>query len=137
MVEIAGTYNHERNENLDEYFKAIGVPYIGRKMMAMSNPRLEVENNGEKWTIRNISAMRTSSLTFSLGVEYEESMPSGDKLKNVTNLEGNSLVTNSTSPNGSKIIRRYDFTPGGATLTMTHEESGQVAKRFYNRTVST
>ncbi|XP_015510105.1 fatty acid-binding protein-like [Neodiprion pinetum] len=137
MAEIVGVYRHERSENFDEYFKAVGVPYIGRKMMAMSNPRLEIEQNGEKWTIRNVSAMRTNELTFTPGTEYEESMPSGDVVKNVTDVVDGRLVTNSISPNGSRITRTYEFTPEGAILTMTHEASGQVAKRFYKRVVAT
>ncbi|XP_048508055.1 sodium/calcium exchanger regulatory protein 1 isoform X2 [Athalia rosae] len=116
MSNITGAYAHERNENLDEYLKAIGVPYVGRKMMSFSSPRLEISKNEDKWTIRSISVGRTLEMTFALGVEYEESMPSGDKLKNVTTIEGDSLVTNSVAPNGSLITRRYDFTPETAVL---------------------
>lgn len=58
-----------------------GVPYIPRKMMSMSSPRLEISNDGDKWTIRTISMIRTIELIFMLGEEYEEHMPAGVTLK--------------------------------------------------------
>ncbi|XP_031843562.1 fatty acid-binding protein isoform X3 [Nomia melanderi] len=133
MATIVGSYQHERNENLDEYFKAAGVPYIPRKMMCMSSPQLEILNEGDKWTIRTISMIRTNELTFTLGEEYEEHMPGGVTLKNCTTMEGDSLVTVSVGPNNNKVIRRYEVTEDGILLTMTHETSGQVGKRYFKR----
>ncbi|XP_017790990.1 PREDICTED: fatty acid-binding protein 12-like isoform X1 [Habropoda laboriosa] len=133
MSSIAGTYQHESNENLDEYFKAVGVPYIPRKMMCMSSPRLEILNDSDKWTIRTISMIRTVEVTFTLGEEYEEHMPAGVTLKNVTTMEGDSLVTVSVGPDNNKVLRKYAVTEDGVVLTMTHENSGQVAKRYFKR----
>lgn len=133
MAPIVGTYQHERNENLDECFKAMGIPYIPRKIMCVSRPRLEITNDGEKWTIRTITMMQTTEQTFSLGEEYEQTMPSGDTLKNVTTMDGDSLVTTSITPDNSKVLRKYEFTDDNVVLTLTHEKSGQVAKRYFKR----
>ncbi|XP_076668737.1 fatty acid-binding protein isoform X1 [Andrena cerasifolii] len=162
MTSLVGNYQHERNDNLDEYFKAVGmfksatkndcgvpydgsknkyaltacvtgVPYIPRKMMSMSHPQLQISNDGDKWTIRTISMIRTVELTFTLGEEYEEYMPAGVTLKNVTTMEGDSLVTVSVGPDNNKVVRKYETTEDGVLLTMTHEKSGQVAKRYFTR----
>ncbi|XP_017757721.1 PREDICTED: fatty acid-binding protein 12-like isoform X2 [Eufriesea mexicana] len=133
MTSIVGTYQHESNENLDEYFKAVGVPYIPRKMMCMSSPRLEISNDGDKWTIRTITMIRTAEATFILNEEYEEHMPTGVVLKNVTTMEGDNLVTVSVGPDNNKVIRKHELTQDGLVLTMTHEKSGQVAKRYFKR----
>ncbi|XP_076280782.1 fatty acid-binding protein-like [Lasioglossum baleicum] len=133
MASIVGSYQHERNENLDEYFKAVGVPYIPRKMMCMTSPRLEILNDDDKWTIRTISMIRTVEVAFSLGEEYEEHMPAGVTLKNITTMEGDSLVTVSVGPGDNKVIRKYEITEDGVLLTMTHESSGQVGKRYFKR----
>ncbi|XP_015435656.1 PREDICTED: fatty acid-binding protein, adipocyte-like [Dufourea novaeangliae] len=133
MASIVGTYQHERNENLDEYFRAVGVPYIPRKMMAMSSPRLEILNDGDIWTIRTISMIRTVEVTFTLGEEYEEHMPAGVTLKNVTTMEEDSLVTVSVGAGNNKVVRKYEVIKDGVLLTMTHEQSGQVAKRYFKR----
>lgn len=133
MTSIVGTYQHESNENLDEYFKAVGVPYIPRKLMCMSSPQLEISNNDDKWTIRTITMIRMAEVTFTLGEEYEEHMPAGVILKNVTTLEGDNLVTVSVGPNNNKVLRKYEITKDGIVLIMTHEKSGQIAKRYFKR----
>ncbi|XP_014607049.1 PREDICTED: myelin P2 protein-like [Polistes canadensis] len=133
MAPIVGTYQHERNENIDEYFKDLGVPYVARKMMGLASPRMEISNEGEKWSIRTVSMMRTIELIFVLSEEYEETLPSGEILKNVTTMEDDSLVTVSYRPDNSKIVRKYDFTDDGLVLTMSNEKSDAVAKRYFKR----
>ncbi|CAL7947096.1 unnamed protein product [Xylocopa violacea] len=133
MTSIVGTYQHERNENLEEYFKAVGVPFIPRKVMCMSSPQLEISNVDDKWTIRTGTMLRTVELTFTLGEEYEEHMPSGVILKNVTTMDEDGLVTISVGPGNNKVVRKYELTEDGLVLTMTHESSGQVAKRYFKR----
>ncbi|XP_043283391.1 fatty acid-binding protein, liver-like [Venturia canescens] len=135
MVLITGKYLHERNENIDEYFKSLGVPYLARKMMAVSHPTLEISNEGDKWTMKNVTLISTQEVTFCLGEEYEEVLPSGDKLRSITTLDGNTLVTISRYEEGNKITRRYDFDEAGITLTMSHERSNQIGKRFYKRSL--
>lgn len=106
MASIIGNYSHVKNENLDEYFKAIGiilkfmqinfffnfeiktlkhftgVPFIPRKMMMMTSPRLEIsKSEDETWTIKIITTIRTTELTFKIGEKFEESMPAGVTLK--------------------------------------------------------
>ncbi|XP_033230819.1 sodium/calcium exchanger regulatory protein 1-like [Belonocnema kinseyi] len=133
MAQKVGKYQHERNENLDGYFKAVGVPYIPRKMVLTASPTLEIKQEGDKWTIRTISIMCTSEITFTLEKEFEEAMASGVTLKNVAKIEGDSIIITSTGPNVEKTVRKYDFTDEQVILTMTHEQSGQVAKRFFKR----
>ena len=48
---------------------------MGRKMMAMSSPLMEITLNGEEMTIKNSSLLRTVEMKFKLGEEYEEKMP--------------------------------------------------------------
>ncbi|XP_066594552.1 fatty acid-binding protein-like isoform X2 [Prorops nasuta] len=133
MAPIVGKYQHERNENLNEYFRALGVPYVARLMMGMSHPTLEISNENDKWTIRNITALRTMESTFTLGEEYKETMPSGVVFTSVTTIDGNNLITISTTEDNKKITRKFEFTDENVVLTMTDEKSGQVAKRFYKR----
>lgn len=49
---------------------------MGRKMMAMSSPVMEITMDGENMTIKNLSLLRTVEVKFKLGEEYEEHMPS-------------------------------------------------------------
>lgn len=78
MVQIVGKYHHESNENLDEYFKGVGVPFIPRKLILASHPEMIISLNDDtnEWTISTNSLFRITQITFKLGIEYEEQMPS-------------------------------------------------------------
>ncbi|XP_008553339.1 sodium/calcium exchanger regulatory protein 1 isoform X2 [Microplitis demolitor] len=109
MSKIVGKYQHERSENLDEYFKTLNLPYLVRKMIYISNPRKEITKEGDKWIIKNITIMRTQVWEFLLDTEWEEVMPSGVTLKNTTTIEGDTLIIVSITEDGNKVTRRYDF----------------------------
>ncbi|XP_011308928.1 fatty acid-binding protein-like [Fopius arisanus] len=133
MAKIVGKYQHERSENLDEYFRTLGVPFIARKMMSVSNPRIEIIQDEDEWTLKNITMIRTQEVKFKFGEEYEEFMPFGVVLKNTTNLEGDCLVTISTGPDGTKVNRKYQFSDDRMILTMTQEKNGVTCTRFFKR----
>ena len=61
--------------DINIYLQYSGVPFMGRKMMAMSSPLMEITLNGEEMTIKNSSLLRTVEMKFKLGEEYEEKMP--------------------------------------------------------------
>lgn len=48
---------------------------MGRKMMSMSSPLMEINFDGENMTIKNSSLLRTVENKFKVGQEYEEHMP--------------------------------------------------------------
>ncbi|CAG5100329.1 Similar to Sodium/calcium exchanger regulatory protein 1 (Doryteuthis pealeii), partial [Cotesia congregata] len=116
MSKILGKYQHERSENLDEYFKTLELPYLVRKMINMSNPKIEVTKEGDKWIVTTVTMMRTQVWEFTLGTEWEEVMPSGVKLQNTTTIEDDSLIIVSITEDGNRTIRRYDFNDDGMTL---------------------
>ncbi|XP_019866421.1 sodium/calcium exchanger regulatory protein 1 isoform X2 [Aethina tumida] len=133
MTKMVGKYSHEKNENLDEYFKAVGVPYIPRKMMCSTSPSLEIATSEDgEWTISTSTMLRTNVSKFKLGEDYEESMPGGI-IKNNTVIEDDKIVTSSIGPNGEKMMRIYEFTDTHCILTMKHEKSGTEAKRYFKR----
>ncbi|KAJ8918869.1 hypothetical protein NQ315_011161 [Exocentrus adspersus] len=132
MVQMQGKYSHQKNENLDEYFKAIGVPYIPRKMMCSTSPTLEITKIDEEWTISISTLFRTTISKFKLGEEYEEDMPGGT-LKNTTTLEGDKLITKSVGPNNTIISRTYEFSDEECIMVYKHEKSGVEAKRYFKR----
>nr|CAD7205106.1 unnamed protein product [Timema douglasi] len=147
----------------------LGVPYIARKMMVMSSPVLDVSQEGDKWSIKSSTLLRTVESLFVPNEPYEETLPSGDILKSTSTLADNKIVTSSEVPNGSRTTRSYEFSEGGCVLssassvhcrscslfltvvqgaalavdstadggenqqTLSHDESGKVAKRYFTR----
>ncbi|XP_049867604.1 fatty acid-binding protein-like [Pectinophora gossypiella] len=134
MPSIAGKYQHYKNESIDDYFIAVGVPYIGRKMMAMSSPLMEITLDGDMMTIKNSSLLRTTESKFKLGEEYEEHMPS-TTIKSITTIENdNEMITNSVIPEtGDKCARHYLFTDDECVVTLTHDKAKTPGKRFFRR----
>ncbi|XP_066247798.1 fatty acid-binding protein-like [Euwallacea similis] len=133
MFKIIGKYAHERSEGLDEYFKALGVPYIPRKMMCASNPTIEIsKTDDDLWTISTSTTFRTSTYTFKLGEQYEETMP-GNTLKCTTTIEEDKLITVCKGPQDSHITRTYVFSDEGMTLTYLDKKSQKEAIRYFKR----
>lgn len=83
MVKIAGKYEHESSEGLEEYLKTVGGPSQAEaaKAFAHSKPTLEVVENGDQWVLTVANEGKTATTTFKLGVPYDETMPHGAVLK--------------------------------------------------------
>ncbi|XP_050304985.1 fatty acid-binding protein 12-like isoform X3 [Anthonomus grandis grandis] len=131
MVQIVGKYNHVKSENLDEYFKKLGVPYIPRKMMCASNPTLEISKSEDgSWTFTTTTAFRTVSYIFKLGEDYTETMPGGT-LNCKTTMEDDKLLTVCSAQDGTEMTRTYVFTDDGLTITYKSKEIEAI--RYYKR----
>lgn len=83
MVQIVGKYEHERSENLEEYLKTVvGEEHADKaSTFAQSKPVLEVQNNGDDFTITVSNDGKSNTTTFQLGVPYDETMPHGVTMK--------------------------------------------------------
>jgi len=138
MAKLLGSYKLEKNENLDAFYSAAGVPWIARKMMLMSSPTVHVskekndENDEEMWLIRTISFTRTMDLSFKLNEPFEDELPSGDVYETVAKMEGDSkFILESSKDDDASFIREYEFSEDG--LVMTMKLSGVEAKRYFKR----
>ncbi|CAH4037227.1 unnamed protein product [Pieris brassicae] len=138
MPSIAGKYQHYKNDNIDDYFSAVGVPFMGRKMMGLSSPLMEITVDGDNMTIKTSSLLRTVEYKFTLGEEYEEEMPSKTVIKSITKMQNESeLITESVIPEtGEKTSRHYLFTDEECVITLTHEKAKTPAKRYFKRVTS-
>ncbi|KAJ0180693.1 hypothetical protein K1T71_004097 [Dendrolimus kikuchii] len=135
MAQFVGRYQHHKNENIDDYFTAVGVPYIGRKMLAASSPVMEITYDNEFMTIKYVSLLRTVESTFKFGVEYDEYMP-GKTIKSVTTLINDSeFETKSLIPdNGVKSSRHFIFSENDEVIVVHSHSKGTVpGKRYFRK----
>lgn len=134
MESISGKYQHIKNEDVEDYFTTVGLPFMARKMMSMSSPVMEINLDGDKMTIKSTSLVRTVENSFKLGEEYEEKMPTAT-IKSVTTLvNDNEVVTKSVIPEtGEKCGRHYLFTDKECVITLTHERAKTSGKRYFKR----
>lgn len=136
MATIPDTYNHESSENLDAFFSAVGVPWVPRKMMCSSNPRVEVTQEGDdSYRIKTVTLFKTLEMQFKLGEKFEDALMSGDKTENLITKEGDSLIQEQVSVKGTIIITRT-FTEAGMDMTFEQKASGVKATRHFKRASS-
>jgi len=132
MTIFEGKFVNTNDENLDEFYTAIGIPWVPRKMLTASSPTMEISLADGSWTIEVSTLASKSSNTFKLGEEYDETMQGGRTIKNVTRIEGNSIITESESDKGtSKKVMEFD--DKGFIMVLTHASTDIVAKRHFNR----
>ncbi|XP_076472820.1 sodium/calcium exchanger regulatory protein 1-like [Babylonia areolata] len=130
MADFAsGTWNLTHTENLDEYMKAVGVGYMGRKIAATVTPTQEISVQGGNWTIRTITTFRTSVSQFTLNEPFDEDTADGRRTKSVARLEGQKLTQEQKGTPDSLVTRVFD----GNTMTMTLNAKGVTATRVYHR----
>jgi superfamily II helicase len=139
MANIIGTYKLEKNENLDAFYAAAGVPWIPRKMMLATSPRMEVsqeknEDEEDVWLIKTVSFMSTVSLSFKIDEGFEDVLPSGDVFETVAKMEGDNKFVLESTKDDLSFIREYEFSKDGLIVTMKHP-TGVEAKRYFNRII--
>ncbi|KAJ3626006.1 hypothetical protein MTP99_016534 [Tenebrio molitor] len=130
MVQIAGKYQHVKNDHFLEYLLSIGIPEDRAKESDARNPKLEVVVDGNKISLN--SDPGTTSSTFILGEEVDEPLPNNVTFKSTAKLNGDSLTITSKSPNGEVSTRVYKFSDTELVLTMSGNK-GRQAKRIYKR----
>lgn len=83
MVQIVGKYEHERSENLENYLKSVVGDEHADKAATFVNskPVLEVQKNGDDYTIIVTNEGKSTTTNFQLGVPYDETMPHGVTMK--------------------------------------------------------
>ncbi len=74
MSGFVGTWQHVKSENLDAFFKAMGMNIIVRKMASKSNPKITIENDGVVWKIKvQMNPVLKSEIECTEGQEFIES----------------------------------------------------------------
>ncbi|EFN85977.1 fatty acid-binding protein 12 [Harpegnathos saltator] len=133
MVQIVGKYQHVSDENFDNYIKSLGNNDLIDTFL-QSSPVVEVQQDGDQWTVSVTDKGKSGSATFKLGETYEEQMLSlPASFKSVTTREGNSFRTESSFSAEVKVTRLYEFTDDGIIVHLSSNTSDVKAKRTYRR----
>lgn len=134
---IIGKYQNYKNEELDAYFIALGIPYLARKAIGLTSPLLEIRFDGEMMTIRTTTAIISLENTFKLGEEFEVKFPRGT-IRSVATIVSDKeiLISSVVDRTGDKCSCQYVFTENELIENLTHENSDVVSKRFYRRVKS-
>uniref|UniRef100_A0A8C9FPD1 Cytosolic fatty-acid binding proteins domain-containing protein n=1 Tax=Pavo cristatus TaxID=9049 RepID=A0A8C9FPD1_PAVCR len=102
-----GTWKIEKNENYEKFMEAMGVNVMKRKLGAHDNLKLTIQQDGNKFLVKESSTFRNIDIEFTLGVSFEYSLADGTELSGSWNLEGNKLVGTFTRKDNGKVLTAY------------------------------
>ena len=107
----------ESSENFDEFMKALGVGMIKRKLANSVIPinEIEIADSGE-YTIRTVTTVRTSEITFKLNEPFTEDTIDGRKTQTMPTRIGNFL----------KLDQKGDKSRGEKDSVMTRDLVGDI-----------
>nr|ABL09313.1 allergen Ale o 13 [Aleuroglyphus ovatus] len=130
MVQLNGSYKLEKSDNFDAFLKELGVNFVTRNLAKSATPTVEVAVNGDTYTIKTLSTLKNSEITFKLGEEFEEDRADGKKVKTVVNKESDTKLVQVQKGDKEVTIVR-EFSDDGLTVTAT--VNGVTSVRFYKR----
>merc|ERR1712117_68726 len=85
--QLVGCYQHVSSENLEEFLETMDIPGPMRSMMANTEPKVEITNDEDSWTVCYKVNIMSITLAFEIDQEFEETHPiMGYKSKNVATI---------------------------------------------------
>ncbi|XP_055334477.1 fatty acid-binding protein, liver-like [Paramacrobiotus metropolitanus] len=130
QADITGRWDLYKSENFEEYLKAVGVNFVLRKLIAsMAAATLEITKDGEHYTLKTISTMKTVETKFRLNEEFDDKLMDGRECKTLFTLEGNVLKQRQRTADGFETMIERDITPEEVTTTIKYKDV-QCIRRF-------
>nr|XP_013040780.2 fatty acid-binding protein, intestinal isoform X1 [Anser cygnoides] len=127
-----GAWKIDRNENYEKFMETMGVNIMKRKLGAHDNLKITIQQDGNKFLVKESSNFRTIDIEFTLGVSFEYSLADGTELTGSWNMEGNKLVGTFTRKDNGKALTAYREIVGDE-LVQTYVYEGVEAKRFFKK----
>ncbi|NWX40247.1 FABPI protein, partial [Steatornis caripensis] len=127
-----GTWKIDRSENYEKFMEVMGVNMMKRKLGAHDNLKITIQQDGNKFTVKESSNFRTIEIQFTLGVSFEYSLADGTELTGSWNMEGNKFVGTFTRKDNGKVLTAHREIVGDE-LVQTYTYEGVEAKRIFKR----
>ncbi|CAM5109038.1 unnamed protein product [Natator depressus] len=89
---FVGTWKLNSSKNFEDYMRELGVGFATRKIAGVAKPNVIISTNGDVITIRTLSTLKNTEISFKLGEEFEETTADNRKVKSIITLDNGSLV---------------------------------------------
>ncbi|XP_073495840.1 fatty acid-binding protein, intestinal [Phyllobates terribilis] len=127
-----GNWKVDRSENYDKFMEEMGVNIMKRKLAAHDNLKITIQQDGDKFSVKESSTFRSIEINFTLGVTFEYSLADGTELSGSWVVEGDKLVgTFARKDNGKQLKTNRVII--GDELVQTYLYEGVEAKRIFKR----
>ncbi|NWU94607.1 FABPI protein, partial [Upupa epops] len=127
-----GTWKIDRNENYEKFMETMGVNMMKRKLGAHDNLKITIQQDGNKFVVKESSNFRNIDIEFTLGVDFEYSLADGTELKGSWNMEENKLVGTFTRKDNGKVLQASREIIGDE-LVQIYIYEGVEAKRIFKK----
>ncbi|CAF1097632.1 unnamed protein product [Brachionus calyciflorus] len=134
MNTLNGSWILEKNENMDEFLKELGVNLLIRKAAKIVTPTIIISSQDKHWSIKMRSSFKNKDSEFNIGEEIDEETPDGKKIRCLYYLEGDKLVCEQRDRKTRALLAIVVKTvnqDGKMVEVLTHKHV--VAKRFFKR----
>ncbi|XP_066488834.1 fatty acid-binding protein, intestinal [Tiliqua scincoides] len=127
-----GTWKVEKNDNYEKFMEVMGINLVKRKLGAHDNLKITIQQEGNKFTIKESSNFRSIDIVFTLGENFDYVMADGTELHGNWIIEGNKMVgTFKRKDNGKELKTHREIT--GDELVQTYIYEGVTATRTFKK----
>ncbi|XP_019872499.1 fatty acid-binding protein 1, liver [Aethina tumida] len=133
MVQIAGKYVQEKQENFVAFLLAVGIPEEYAKRAETAKTETTIAINGKNIEISTKSPNFSRTATYIDGEEVDDSTERHKNTKSVAVLKGDVLEITSKYADGKTGLRKYTFTDAGYTLELSETDAPNAV--IYNKRV--
>ncbi|XP_072525976.1 fatty acid-binding protein, intestinal [Salminus brasiliensis] len=127
-----GTWKVDRNENYEKFMEQMGINLVKRKLAAHDNLKITLEQKGDTFHVKEVSAFRTLEVDFTLGVNFEYSLADGTELSGSWVMEGDTMKGTFTRKDNGKVLTTIRQIIGDE-LVQSYSYEGVDAKRIFKR----
>ncbi|XP_044160928.1 fatty acid-binding protein, intestinal [Bufo gargarizans] len=127
-----GTWKVDKSENYEKFMEVMGVNVMKRKLAAHDNLKIIIQQDGDKFNVKESSTFRSIEINFTLGVTFEYSLADGTELSGSWALEGDKLVGTFVRKDNGKELKTQRVLVGDE-LVQTYLYEGTEAKRIFKR----
>lgn len=87
-----------------------GVGLVTRKMGNAVSPVVDLQKDGDEYTLNSVSTFKNIVLKFKPDVEFDQETPDGRKVKATITIDGNTLIETQKNADGSQTVINRTFT---------------------------
>ena len=78
---LIGKWEQVACENIDDFLKEMGMGAATRLVARNVHPSYAISENNGQWTVKSEVIIRSQSLTFTPGIEFNDTLPDGLEVK--------------------------------------------------------
>ncbi|CAK1541694.1 unnamed protein product [Leptosia nina] len=130
MTYFGKVFTLERNENFEEFINSVGLPSEKAELSTKTKPSLKLEKDGDTYTLTAFSENFKREIKFKSGVEFDEEIVPGTKVKSTITAEGDKLTHVQETADGTATYVR-EFSDKQVVVTLTNTKWNGVARRYY------